>query len=157
MVTATRTGASVIDCLTHAQANAITMYLNNKRYHWFTYGPHFRDLHLFFDEMANSAFAEVDPLGERIRMLRGDPVSTPAQINRWTTITVANGTPPARQMLEEALQNERCIVDEMRTGARLAEEEGDYGTNDFFATFVQNHEKYSWFIDLRTGDGLGGR
>lgn len=152
-----RTESRVIECLTHAQANAVISYLNYKRYHWFTYGPHFRDLHLFFDELADAAFAEVDPFGERIRYLGGDPISRPSEIEQATTIRIADGKPTPRAMLDEALANERRIIDEMRTAARLADEAGDIGTNDLFATHVQTHEKYAWFIEelLRTGDGLG--
>ncbi|HXK34418.1 MAG TPA: DNA starvation/stationary phase protection protein [Dehalococcoidia bacterium] len=155
MVTATKSG--VMECLKHAQANAVTLYLNNKRYHWYTYGQHFRDLHLFFDEMASSAFAEIDPLGERIRMLGGDPLSDLGEIRQWVTIQIASGEQSPRQMLEEALANERRVIDEMRTGAILADEQRDPGSNDLFSTLVQNHEKYAWFIaeTLRQDGSMG--
>ena len=154
MVSTTQT--RIIPALRRSQANALVMYLNAKRYHWFTYGPLFRDLHLFFDEMAAGAIAEVDPFGERSRMLGGDALSTPEEIASTASVRVADGKPQPREMLEEALANERRIIDEMRDGARLAEEENDYGTNDLFATMVQNHEKNAWFIEefLRRGDGM---
>jgi len=150
MVTTTET--AVLVSLKHAQANAVTMYLNCKRYHWYTYGPRFRDLHLFFDEMAAAASAEVDPLGERIRMLGGDALSTPREIESWATVQIADGQPPPDEMLRQALKNERLIIQEMRQGAQRGEEERDYGTNDLFSTLVQAHEKHAWFIDefLRT-------
>ncbi len=152
MVATTETG--VLVTLKHAQTNAITMYLNAKRYHWYTYGPRFRDLHLFFDEMANSAFAEVDPLGERVRMLGGEALSTPREIESWATVQIADGKQTPDEMLRQALQNERQIIQEMRQGAKRAEDEEDCGTNDLLSTLVQTHEKYAWFIDefLRTED-----
>ena len=155
--TQTRQATSVMDCLVHAEANAIASYLNYKRYHWYTYGAHFRDLHLFFDELADAAFAEIDPFGERIRMLHGDPLSQPREIERASTISIAEGKPAPRRMLEEALSNERNIIEGMRKGAKLAEEAGDYGTNDLFSNHVQTHEKYAWFIEefLRKDDGMG--
>lgn len=154
MVSTTQT--RIIPALRRSQANALVMYLNSKRYHWFTYGPLFRDLHLFFDEMAVDALAEVDPLGERTRMLGGDALSTPREIADTASVRTADGTPQPREMLEEALSNERQIIGEMREGARLADEEHDYGTNDLFATLVQTHEKHAWFIDefLRRNDGM---
>lgn len=152
-----RTGSAVIEGLVHSQANAIAGYLNYKRYHWFTYGAHFRDLHLFFDELAEAAFAEVDPFGERIRMLGGDPVSHPKEIERAATIRIADGKATPRQMLEDALDNELHVIEEMKAGARAAEVAGDYGTNDLYATSVQTHEKYAWFIRefVRKDDGMG--
>jgi len=155
--TRTRTNTDVMECLVHAQANAVASYLNYKRYHWYTYGAHFRDLHLFFDEVAEAAFGEVDPFAERVRMLGGEPLSMPREIERNATIRIAEGQPQPRRMLEEALENERNIIEGMRRGAKLADEAGDYGTNDLFAQHVQTHEKYAWFIEefLRRDDGLG--
>jgi starvation-inducible DNA-binding protein len=156
--TQTRTDSRVIETLVHTQANAIASYLNYKRYHWFTFGPHFRDLHLFFDELAGAAFAEIDPFGERIRMLGGDPLSHPREIERAATIRIADGKPTPRGMLQEALDNELRIIDEMREGARMADEAQDPGTNDLYATSVQTHEKYAWFIRefMQKGDEMGG-
>lgn len=157
MVTQTTRATNVIDCLAQTQSNAVVSYLNYKRYHWYTYGPHFRDLHLFFDELADASFAEVDPFGERVRYLGGDPPSTPAEIERWATIRPSESKGSPRDMLEEALRNERQVIAEMRQAARLAEEAGDYGSNDLYATHVQTHEKYAWFIEemLRGNDAFG--
>ena len=154
MVYATKT--RVIEGLKRSQANAVCLYLNAKRYHWYTYGPLFRDLHLLFDEIAGAALAQVDPFGERVRILGGDPPSMPEEIASIASITVwhLKGTPA--DMLQEALQNERRIIDEMREGARIADEENDPGTVDLYSRSVQTHEKYAWFIEeaLRRGDGL---
>ena len=146
----------VIESLKHSQANVVCLYLNAKRYHWYTYGPLFRDLHLLFDEIAMAAQEQIDPFGERMRILGGDPVSTPDEIKAAGTITIAQGKPTPADMLAEALQNERRIIDEMRDGARIADEENDPGTNDLYATAVQVHEKYAWFLEeaLRRGDGI---
>lgn len=146
----------IIDALRLAQANATVLYLNSKRYHWFTFGPMFRDIHLFWDEVAAAALAEIDPLAERTRMLGGDPLSQPSEIERRASITIAQGKPPVRAMFEEALANERQIITEMRDAAKLADDEGDPGTNDLFGGLVQTHEKHAWFIAefLRDGDGM---
>lgn len=151
-----KTETRVVLALKHAQANALALYLNAKRYHWFTYGPLFRDIHLFFDELAADALAEIDPFGERLRMLGAAALSHPREIESWATVRLADGTPTPADMLREALANEHTVVREMREGARVAEEEGDPGTNDLFATYVQTHEKHAWFIEqfLRKGDGL---
>src|SRR5689334_22252060 len=53
-------------------ANAFVLYANYKHYHWQTFGPLFRDLHLMFDEFANEALETVDELAERIRIIGPD-------------------------------------------------------------------------------------
>lgn len=147
MVTATE--SKIIESLQQAQANAVVMYLNAKRYHWYTAGPRFRDLHLFWDEMAADAFAEIDPLAERSRMLGGDVLSSPSEIDAFTSMVVAEGKGDRApdDMLREALENERTIIREMRLAAKAADDEEDVGTNDLFASLVQTHEKHAWFID----------
>src|SRR5687767_4035237 len=132
MVSATNTG--ILESLKHTQANVVCQYLNAKRWHWYTYGPLFRDLHLLFDEIAMVSQGQIDPFGERLRILGGDPVSAPDEIGSTATILVSRTKGTPAEMLAEALQSERKIVEEMREGARLADEEHDYGTNDLFAT-----------------------
>jgi len=146
----------ITSVLRQSQANALILYLNAKRYHWFTYGPLFRDLHLFFDELAADALAEVDPFGERARMLGADALSTPREIESCASVRIAEGKPSPKEMLEEALDNERRVIGEMRAAARIAEEESDFGTNDLFSRLVQTHEKHAWFIEesLRRTDRM---
>jgi starvation-inducible DNA-binding protein len=43
---------AVVETLNRQQANALVAYLNYKKYHWLTYGPLFRDIHLLLDEQA---------------------------------------------------------------------------------------------------------
>ncbi|HBE30474.1 MAG TPA: DNA starvation/stationary phase protection protein, partial [Cyanobacteria bacterium UBA11368] len=40
----------LVTALNRQQANALIAYLNYKKYHWLTFGPLFRDLHLLFEE-----------------------------------------------------------------------------------------------------------
>ena len=70
--------AAILAALNREQANAQIAYLNYKKYHWLTYGPLFRDLHLLFEEHATLILATVDELAERAVMLDGAPVADPA-------------------------------------------------------------------------------
>lgn len=146
----------ISECLVRSQANSIASYLNYKRYHWYTYGPLFRSLHLFFDDLSEIADGEIDPVGERVRILGGDPISTPDEIKRHATIRISEGRLTPQEMVREALENEKRIVSEMRDAVRIAEEENDPGTVDLYSGMIGNHEKYVWFMEelLRTGDGF---
>ena len=55
----------VIAALQREQASALVLYLNYKKYHWLTFGPHFRDLHLLFEEHGDQVLESVDDLAER--------------------------------------------------------------------------------------------
>lgn len=144
MVIATKT--RVLESLKRCEANCVCLYLNAKRYHWYTYGPLFRDMHLFFDELAGAAFEQIDPFGERVRILGGDPPSRPDELMSAASVTISDLKGSVEDMLSEALENERRVIEEMRQGAKIAEEENDPGSVDLFSNAVQSHEKYAWFM-----------
>ena len=50
-------------------ADAFSLYVKTKNYHWHLASSHFRDYHALFDEQAESIFAAVDVLAERVRRI----------------------------------------------------------------------------------------
>jgi starvation-inducible DNA-binding protein len=139
---------SVIDHLNAELATAFVLALNAKRYHWTVTGPHFRDYHLRFEDLYTAADGTVDELAERVRMLGGIPIHSPAQIEAQTKATISNpGTRLAPEaMLKEALVNEEAVVALMHQGIELANGAGDPGTADLLTRFVQTHQKEAWFL-----------
>ena len=139
---------TIIDHLNAELATAFVLALNAKRYHWTVTGPHFRDYHLRFEDLYTAADGTVDELAERIRMLGGTPIHTPAQIEAETKADISN--PSARMdpeaMLKEALANEEATVALMHEGIDLASQAGDPGTADLLTRFVQVHQKEAWFL-----------
>jgi starvation-inducible DNA-binding protein len=146
----------VVEDLQRQVANAFILYANYKHYHWQSYGPLFRDLHLLFDEFAVAVLATVDDFAERVRMIGQDPVFRPQEILTTATVKVAAQSQSMRQMIEEANGNLLVVIKEMRDGARTADEQNDPGTVDLFSRHVQIHEKHEWWLrDIREkGDGL---
>src|ERR1044071_485772 len=59
----------VVQHLQRQVANAFVLYANYKHYHWQTFGPLFRDLHLMFDEFAKEVLETIDEMAERVRMI----------------------------------------------------------------------------------------
>ncbi|AXY68213.1 DNA starvation/stationary phase protection protein [Thermosynechococcus sichuanensis E542] len=146
----------VLTTLKREQANAVVMYLNYKKYHWLTYGPLFRDLHLLFEEQGSEVFAMIDELAERSLMLDGQPVADPADYLKVATVTPSTGQLTVKQMIEEAIANHELIITEMHQDAEVATEAGDIGTADLYTRLVQTHQKHRWFLKefLAKGDGL---
>jgi starvation-inducible DNA-binding protein len=146
----------VVQCLHQELANAYVLYANYKHYHWQTYGPHFRDLHLMFDEFAKDVLKTTDEIAERLRMIGQDPV---AELRRWQEMAKVHSAGQGqnmREMLQEADANLMVVIKGMREGARHAEENDDPGTVDLFSCFVRIHEKHEWFLreTLKKGDGF---
>jgi starvation-inducible DNA-binding protein len=147
---------TVVETLNRQQANALVAYLNYKKYHWLTYGPLFRDLHLLFEEQGTEVFAMIDELAERSLMLDGAPVADPADYLPTANVKPSTGKLAVRNMVEEAIATHDLIIKEMHQDAEVATEAGDIGTADLYTRLVQVHQKHRWFLKeiLKQGDGL---
>lgn len=141
-------------------ANAFVLYANYKHYHWQTYGPLFRDLHLLFDEFATAVLETADEFAERVRMIGQDPVAGLRDMIDTASVTAFssqdNQRQTMREMIEEADRNLLLVIKEMRDAVRLANDHDDPGTADVFTRFVQIHEKHEWWLRdiLEKRDGL---
>jgi starvation-inducible DNA-binding protein len=138
-------------------ANAYMLYTNYKHYHWNTYGPLFRDLHLLFDEFADVVLKTGDRFAERIRMIGQDPLFSPIEISETASVKAADRANfTMRDMIAEADSNLLGVIKEMRAGVRTANEQDDPGTADLFTQVVQVHEKHEWWLRdmLEKSDGL---
>lgn len=147
---------AVVVSLQQQVANAFILYLNYKHYHWQTFGPLFRDLHLLFDEFATEVYETIDPLAERVRMIGQNPVSRIEEFQQTATIKSAADNRSMSEMIKEADTNVIRIIKEMRKAIKTADESDDPGTADILTTFVQVHEKHEWWLRdiLEKRDGL---
>jgi starvation-inducible DNA-binding protein len=148
----------LVQLLQKQVANAFILYSNYKHYHWQTFGPMFRDLHLMFDEFATAALETIDEFAERIRMIGPDPVFSPQQVMDTASVETSRTPKRMRDMVQEADENALMVIREMRHGAKLAEESDDPGTVDLFSRLVQIHEKHEWWLRdmLKKDDGFIG-
>src|SRR3954471_8518345 len=63
-------------------ADVFALYLKTKNFHWHLSGPHFRDYHLMFDELADQIFTMADPIAERVRKIGGSTIKSIGHIAR---------------------------------------------------------------------------
>lgn len=146
----------IVKSLQKQIANAFIHYLNYKHYHWQTFGPLFRDLHLLFDEFAEEVYGTIDEIAERVRMIGQNPVSTIEDFQKTATIKSAAKNDDMREMIQEANINSMQIIKEMREAIKIADDSDDPGTADVLTRFVQIHEKQEWWLRdiLEKRDGL---
>ncbi len=147
---------TIIQSLQKQVANAFIVYLNYKHYHWQSFGPLFRDLHLLFDEFAEEVYGTIDAMAERVRMIGQNPVSRIEEFQKTATIKSAANSNDMREMIKEADINAIQIIKEMREAIKTAENNDDPGTADVLVRFVQIHEKHEWWLRdiLEKRDGL---
>ena len=136
----------VIAALQREQASALVLYLNYKKYHWLTFGPHFRDLHLLFEEHGDQVLASVDELAERALMIDGKPLADPSQYLPASLVPGSQGERSVKQMVDEAIAAHDIVIKAMHDDADVATKAGDIGTADLFTRLVQVHQKQRWFL-----------
>ena len=148
--------ATVVATLQRQQANALVAYLNYKKYHWLSYGPLFRDIHLMLDEQAAQVYATIDEFAERTIMVDGAPLADPADYLPTATVKPSKGSLSLDEMIAEARATLDVIIEEMHADAGVATEAGDIGTADMYTRLVQTHQKNRWFLNeiLKKKDGL---
>ena len=137
----------VIEHLRREQANAFGLYLQYQGYHWNVAGPLFRDLHLLFDEHANTVLETVDDLAERQRMLGALAGYTLEDIGGMNTLPEESGAPATvEDMIARLQDSHRRVIEDLKSGFRAAEDHDDPGSADLFARIVQHHERMEWFL-----------
>ena len=139
---------AVIEHLNLELATAFMQSFNARRYHWMVSGPHFRDYHLRFSDLYDAVEGTVDELAERVRMLDGTPITTPAQMESLSVVKPSDTKKRlgAADMVKEALAGEDKIVALMHKGIEIANQANDPGTSDLLTRFVQLHQKEAWFL-----------
>jgi starvation-inducible DNA-binding protein len=136
----------IVAALQREQASALVMYLNYKKYHWLTFGPHFRDLHLLFEEHGTQVLTSIDELAERALMIDGKPLADPSQYIPASLVQPSAGERTVKQMVEEAIAAHEKVIAAMHEDADAATKAGDIGTADVFTRLVQQHQKQRWFL-----------
>jgi starvation-inducible DNA-binding protein len=137
----------VVQHLQRQMANSFVLYANYKHYHWQTFGPLFRDLHLMFDEFAQAVLETTDELAERIRMIGQDVQNVQLkQMQEAADVHSAVAGQSLREMIEEADANLLVVIKDIRDAAKVADDNNDPGTVDLFSKVVQIHEKHEWFL-----------
>lgn len=136
----------VVSALQREQATALVLYLNYKKYHWLTFGPHFRDLHLLFEEHGDQVLASIDELAERALMIDGKPLADPDQYLPASIVPPSQGERSVKQMVSEAIDSHDQVIKAMHEDAEIANKAGDIGTVDLFTRLVQVHQKARWFL-----------
>src|SRR6201990_1568058 len=76
----------IVGALNAMLADTYALYLKTKNFHWHASGPHFRSLHLMFDEQAAEIIGTTDDMAERVRKLGGTTLRSIGHIGRQQRI-----------------------------------------------------------------------
>ncbi|MDC0763184.1 MULTISPECIES: Dps family protein [Brevibacillus] len=127
-------------------ANWTVLYTKLHNFHWNVKGPHFFTLHSKFEELYNEAAANLDSLAERVLSIGGKPVATLAACLNTASITEAEGSETAEQMVETIARDFSILVDELKLAMETADQADDEATADMLLGIRSGLEKHIWML-----------
>ncbi|OYU99780.1 MAG: DNA starvation/stationary phase protection protein [Burkholderiales bacterium PBB5] len=128
-------------------ADVFALYLKTKNFHWHMSGPHFRDLHLMFDEQAEQLLAMTDPLAERCRKVGGPTLRSIGHIARTQRLldNDADYVEP-QDMLAELREDNQVLVARLREAHDLCQGHRDIASASLLEVWIDQTEQRSWFL-----------
>ncbi|HWH08023.1 MAG TPA: DNA starvation/stationary phase protection protein Dps [Candidatus Thermoplasmatota archaeon] len=142
------TRRSLVTMLNHRLADSLDLYTQTKHAHWNVKGMNFYQLHLLFDELAETVEKHVDMLAERATALGGTALGTVRMAAQ------ASSLPEMPVVLDSDVAWVEAMVDRYARHAKKmgesidrAEEMGDKGTADMLTEMVQDLDKALYFLE----------
>lgn len=127
-------------------ADTYTLYLQTHNFHWNVTGPHFRDLHLMFEEQYTELATAVDDIAERIRTLGFPAPGTYRAYAKLTDIEEVDEIPEAFEMVRLLAQANETVVRSCRQLLPTAQEADDESTASLLSDRMVVHEKTAWML-----------
>jgi starvation-inducible DNA-binding protein len=136
------------DNLNQLLADTITLRDLYKKHHWQVSGHTFYQLHLLFDKHFEEQNELVDTIAERIMALGGVSIAMAADVAEMTLIPrPPKGREEVPVQISRLLHAHEIVLKEAHTMARLANQQGDDGTNDLLVSnIIRTNELQVWFV-----------
>ncbi len=147
----TNTGNNAITALT-AELNGLladhfALFIKTKNFHWHVAGPRFRDLHLLFDEHAIEIRDQIDVIGERVRKLDADTLTSAGSISAHTQVKDQDdATLSAEAMVAELRDDNVAMVKRLKAMKELADQANDNATDGLLDDWTDMAEQRVWFL-----------
>jgi starvation-inducible DNA-binding protein len=123
------------------------LYTKTRNFHWNVVGPHFNDMHKFFEAQYEILDGHVDAVAERARSLGGRALGSlkeflyAARLKESVGRTLKEGV-----MLAELLRDHEALIKTLRADVDETARLGDAGTADFLTGLLAEHEKMAWML-----------
>jgi len=127
-------------------ADSYTLYLQTHNFHWNVTGPHFRELHLMFEEHYTELATAVDEIAERIRTLGVAAPGTYKAFNELSSIKEIEGVPTPSEMLFILTSSHEQVVKTCRKVLSLSQKAEDESTSSLVSDRMRIHEKTVWML-----------
>ena len=111
----------------------------------------FFQLHVKFEEMYNAAALSVDEIAERIVGLGARPLGRMADYVSTSSLSEADSSPEAADMVRNLIADQRSLVAGLREGSAEAADADDILTANMLEEMADNEEKSAWMLQAYLG------
>jgi len=133
-------------------ADHFALYVKTKNFHWHVKGPRFRDLHLLFDEQAIEIQGQIDVIGDRVRKLGGDTLTSIGSIAGATSVADQDSTAlSAEDMVAQLRDDNAAMVAKLKSMKDVADQAGDNATDGLLDDWTDMAEQRVWFLTSTLG------
>lgn len=138
----------VVKILQRVLADEQVLLVKTKNYHWNVVGPHFNELHKFFDSQYEKLVEFVDHVAERIRALGEKTTGTMTELLEFSGLKEHPGFyPKSKVMIQNLLKDHEQMIRSLRRDlADCMDRYDDMGTSDFLTGLMEDHEKMAWML-----------
>ena len=139
--------SKVLAVLDPVLADEYVLYTKTRNFHWNVVGPHFNDMHKFFEAQYEILDGHVDAVAERSRALGGRALGSLKEFISAARLKESVGrTLKEEVMLAELLRDHEALIRTLREDVDETARLGDAGTADFLTGILEEHEKMAWML-----------
>ena len=137
---------AVNSALAQVVSDTFTLFVKTQGYHWNVTGPHFRSLHLTFEEQYTELWTAADVIAERMRALGATAPGSYAEFTKLATVKDHQPTNDPDTMIKNLLADNETIARLIRPLVEVADDAKDTATADLFNARLAAHETAAWML-----------
>ena len=138
----------IVDALNTDLAATYVLYHQIKKHHWNVEGAEFRDLHVYLGDIAADLEEGADLIAERAQAIGGVPLSGGATFEEHAPIEPeGEDVYDIRTSLENDLEAFGTIIESLRDHIELANELGDYTTEELLRDTLETAEEHAHHLE----------
>lgn len=134
----------IVNGLTQVLAETAIETLKAQNFHWNVTGMSFGALHELFQEIYEDHFEAQDLLAERIKAFDAHAEGRYSLYLERSAVPEHDGRTDAKTMVEVLMKDQETLSATLSALAQVAEQHGDWATNDMATGRIEKHDKFAW-------------
>ncbi|GGD32953.1 Dps family protein [Aureimonas glaciei] len=136
----------LVEGLTQALAETSVETMKAQNFHWNVTGMSFGPLHELFQKMYEDHFEGQDLLAERIKQFDMHAEGRYSVYLARSAVKEHDGHADAKEMIAALLADQEQISTTLSALCEIADQHGDWATNDLATARIEAHDKFAWML-----------